>query len=339
MKIMNLDDLIGNEPVKQRLKKALDQSTISNTLLFSGPDGVGKFQFAKAIATILMHPERDLDPLALQKITQNNHPDLHILEPEGKTSLHSIASIRDLTTQVFMAPFEAEAKVFIIKDANRMLLSSSNALLKTLEEPTLDSYIILITSSLDGILPTISSRCFKLAFNPIKEHEISKFLKDKFNVSLEDAQKLAKIASGSIGKAIELAEHPDYLRKRDLFIDILAKQNISTYYDLSEAISKLEDIYQKSFSEENSTKYYKEIDLLFDKLLNWYRDLHLLDIQADEKRLFFQDKIDLLKKQDFEKLPSFDTVNKLVFEAKNALLRNIRLKHVLEYFFLKVDFI
>ena len=66
-----------------------------------------------------------------------------------------------------MAPFEAKAKVFIIKDADRMLPPSANALLKTLEEPTYDSYIIMTTSNLDEILPTIASRCFKINFSSI----------------------------------------------------------------------------------------------------------------------------------------------------------------------------
>ena len=115
-----------------------------------------------------MHPETDIDPKALIKIETNNHPDLHVYEPEGKTYHHSIASIRNLIGQVYMAPFEAEAKVFIIKDAHRMLKSSANALLKTLEEPTLDSFIILTSSKADDIIPTITSRCFRINFLGIK---------------------------------------------------------------------------------------------------------------------------------------------------------------------------
>ncbi|NGX34456.1 MAG: DNA polymerase III subunit gamma/tau [Candidatus Anoxychlamydiales bacterium] len=336
---MKFDDLIGNNDVKQKLKKAIDSNIISNTLLFSGPEGIGKTHFAKVLASSLMHPELDIDPSALRKIEENNHPDLHILEPEGKTSHHSIASIRSLIEQVFMAPFEAEAKIFIIIDADRMLIPSANALLKTLEEPTLDSYIILISSRADEILPTIISRCFKVNFNPIQDQDLIAFLQNKFALSIDDAKKITKIAGGSIGKAIEIATHPDYLKKRDLFISILAKENISCFYELSEAIAKLEDIYVQSFSKENPTKFHKEIDLLLDKLLYWFRDLHLLKSNADEKFLFFSDKIDLLKKQNLNNLISLDKIIFLVDEIKQALLRNIKLKHALENFFIKINFV
>jgi len=336
---MDFKNIIGNSDVKDKLKKAICNNTLSNTLLFSGPEGVGKFMFALSLASSLMHPEKDIDPIALKKIEANNHPDLHIIKPEGKTSHHSIASIRNLIEQVFMAPFEAEAKIFIIRDAHRMLKPSANALLKTLEEPTLDSFIILLSNRADEILPTILSRCFRVNFASIKDEEIITFLQDKHSFSKTDAQKLAKISDGSIGKAIELASHPDYLKKRDLFINILAKENISTYFDLAEAVAKLEDEYVQSFSKENPTKYHKEIDLILEKLLYWFRDLHLLKIKADEKYLFFSDKLTLLKKQNFDGLYPLDKINALVDEIKLALSRNIKLKHALENFFIKINFI
>ena len=188
-------------------------------------------------------------------------------------------------------------------------------------------------------MPTITSRCFKVNFQSIQDDEIILFLQNKYSINLEDAKKLSKIAQGSIARAIELAEHPDYLKKRDLFIDILAKENISNYFDLSEAIAKLEDIYVQSFSHDNSIKYHKEIELLLDKLVYWFRDLHLLKIKADEKFIFFADKIDLLKKQNLEKLISLDKINIFVDEIKLALQRNIKLKHALENFFIKINFV
>jgi len=336
---MDFEDLIGNDDVKQKLEKAYLNGTISNTLLFSGPNGIGKSLFALALTCKLMHPEKDIDPIALKKIEENNHPDLHIFEPEGKTSHHSIASIRSLIEQVFMAPFEAEAKVFIINDADRMLASSSNALLKTLEEPTLDSYLILLTSKAEDVLPTILSRCFRINFTAIQDEEIVLFLQNKYQFSNDDATKLAKISTGSIGKAIELAEHPDYLKKRDFFIDILAKQKINSYYDLIEALTKLEEIYVESFSKNSPKIFHREIDLLLEKLLYWFRDLNLLKINADKKFLFFSDKIDLLEKQDLQKVLPLDKITPLIDEIKSALLRNIKLKYCLENFFLKIDFV
>jgi len=331
---MNFDDLIGNEAIKKNLSQAIENNTISNALLFSGPDAIGKSQFARILAGYLMYP-RDININKLKKIKCNNHPDLYLLQPEGKTSLHSIESVRNLNEQVFMAPFEAKSKVFIIKDAHRMLKSSSNALLKTLEEPTLDSFIILITSKVEEILPTIVSRCFRFNFSSIKDEEIISFLQEKYFYEKKDALKLAKIANGSIGRAIELAKHSDYLTKRDLLIKILAKENISTYIDFSDALSSLEEMYAQKFKENLA---HEEIDILIENILFWFRDLHLLKIKKDEKYIFFSDKLDLLKKQNLDNLVSLDALIKLIDEVKLALSRNIKLKHALENFFLKIDF-
>ena len=336
---MQFDDVIGNALVKEKLKKAIEHNTLSNTLLFSGPDGVGKSLFATNLAALVMHPEQDIDPGALKKIFTNNHPDLHVLEPEGKTSLHSIASIRTLISEVFMAPFEAKAKVFIINDADSMLPASANALLKTLEEPTLDSYIILISSKSEEILPTIISRCFKINFSNIQEDEMLKFLQEKHSQTLEEARTIAKISNGSLASAIEVLEHPNYLKKRDIFISILAKEDIYSYVELFEALSKLEDIFVKKTDIEDGMKRFKEIDLLLEKLIYWFRDLHLLKMNADPKFLFFQDKLDLLKKQNIDNLPSLDKIYSLVDELKLAIRRNIKLKHAFENFFLQIDFV
>lgn len=99
------------------------------------------------------------------KIDSGNHPDLHYYAPEGKSGLHPIANIHQMISEMSLPPFEAKCKVFILEDAEAMLPSSSNALLKTLEEPNEDTYFLLMTRHPDRLLPTIRSRLFPLKFN------------------------------------------------------------------------------------------------------------------------------------------------------------------------------
>ncbi|MBS0629001.1 MAG: hypothetical protein JSS30_02110 [Verrucomicrobia bacterium] len=98
------------------------------------------------------------------KIDSGNHPDLHLYAPEGKSELHPIASIHQMISEMAMPPFEAKNKVFVIEDAEKMLPSSSNALLKTLEEPNQDTYFLMMTHHPDRLLPTIVSRLFPIQF-------------------------------------------------------------------------------------------------------------------------------------------------------------------------------
>ncbi|MDN3506261.1 MAG: hypothetical protein P0S96_03430 [Simkaniaceae bacterium] len=111
-----------------------------------------------------------LGPSHHHKIDTDNHPDIHFYAPEGKAHLHPMANIQKLVREMALPPFEASSKIFIIQEAEKMLPSSSNALLKTLEEPNPDTHFFLLTDHPDLLLPTILSRLQPLSF-PRKEVE------------------------------------------------------------------------------------------------------------------------------------------------------------------------
>lgn len=134
------------------------QQRVPSTLLF-----VGGEQYLQDFVTRLMGEAH------AKKIAAHNHPDLHIYRPEGKSGMHPMTSMRQLLSEVYMPPFEGPCKVFIIYDAERMLPSSSNALLKTLEEPLEDTFFILLSNEPASLLPTIRSRCRTLLFTSDRE--------------------------------------------------------------------------------------------------------------------------------------------------------------------------
>lgn len=113
------------------------------------------------------------------KIEKGIHPDIHILEPEGKSHLHPMASIQQLIRESSLPPYEGKAKAFLIFEAEKMLSSSSNALLKILEEPPERTFYLLMTDFPDQLLPTLRSRLFPLSFSKQKEEttiEIASYL-------------------------------------------------------------------------------------------------------------------------------------------------------------------
>jgi len=138
------------------LAKLLDNDRVPHLMLFSGPTDAGMdliaFEFAKTW----------LKKISRKELKQFS--DLHLLKAEGKTAMHGIASIRDLIEKASLAPFEAAGKAFIIDRADRMLPTCANALLKTIEEPSPHTLIILTTSAQEAILPTIRSRCQLMRF-------------------------------------------------------------------------------------------------------------------------------------------------------------------------------
>jgi len=335
--------ILGNEHIKKYLLLAHKKNSVANTLLFVGPDGIGKKLFAKELAYHLMYVNA-IDDVIKKRVIENNHPDLHIYRPEGKSGMHTIAAMRELISQVFLAPFEAEAKVFIIYDAERMLPSSANALLKTLEEPNLDSYIILLTTKESLLLPTIVSRCVRLQFHPLSEKQVASYIEEKWKKSSTEAKHIATLSHGSIGRAEDICTHPDYNSKKKLLLSILAESFSWSYVELASALEKLDKLFTKEPPKETaeesiSVRWRKEVEFLLTQIAMWYRDLHLLKQKGDRRHLFFADHLSLLQAQDISKLPPLEKILEWIDEAKLGIDRNMKLITCLEVLFFKLGIV
>lgn len=144
------------------LSHMIASQRISHALLFVGSAGAkldeAAWQFA--IDLVGKHP----------------HPDVHEYFPEGKTGMHPIQNMRSLTDEVGFVPYQAKWKVFIVHEAERMLPTSSNALLKTFEEPAKHTVIVLLSHHPEKILPTILSRCQRVEFEATRERVQHKIL-------------------------------------------------------------------------------------------------------------------------------------------------------------------
>ena len=174
--------LIGNPLAKKLLESLVLTDHIAPTLLFSGPNGVGKKQFALAFAKKLLK--------------EGARADLLLMTPDEKNDLHSIESIRNLILEATLPPLESTRRFFIIDEVEKMTPAASNALLKTLEEPPSQSHFILVTQGPDALLPTIVSRCQKIDFFPITFLELTTHFNDC---------KTLFLAEGSYVRAKELS--------------------------------------------------------------------------------------------------------------------------------------
>jgi DNA polymerase III subunit delta' len=327
---MMFSNLIGNPIAKDILMRLIASKKIPHAFLLTGPSGIGKKKFAMELAKGIMGPEH------IRKIDSGNHPDLRIFSPEGKSGMHPVVSIHQLQDQMALKPFEADSRVFIIDDADRMLATSSNALLKTLEEPEDRNYIILITSQAEDVIPTIHSRCRTIPFFSINEKDLYQLIKERSDKPDPEAKRLAFLSHGSIGKALSLVEST-LDPKRDLLIEILSSSSFNAVH-LASPIQKLDQLISvKTDEDSDSTKYYLEVDSLFEEIYYWYRDLHLLRLGVSPDFVFHLDHLNLLQEKDKSSLPSLEKVGKLLEECRLAIHRSIKLKTVLEYLFSQIS--
>ena len=344
------DDLLGNFPIKNALTRMLETKAIANSLLFAGPEGIGKGLFALKVAENLLG--------------RPNHPDLHILQPEGKVGLHSIQALRRLSEEVYMAPFQGEWKVFIIHDAERMLPASSNALLKTFEEPAKDALIILLSSKPTALLSTVLSRCRKIYFSPLDEGEITTYLQSKHGLGLDEARRFAYLAQGSLGKALRLIQGSSD-KGRTLLLQQLAQGKIRNYKALSELIEVLEaevehskqvleeeigaltetegltapqkEMLQKELDGALTMRLMHEGENLFQTCIEWFRDMQLISVNGNRTLLIHRDYENELE-QAFHRgeIQPLEKVEKAVGFARLALERSSGFSFAMESLLLNI---
>ena len=200
------DKVIGQDAVVRALKHSLDADALSHAYLFVGAQGLGKINAARAVATQLMCQQGGCGNCNICKRLENNsHPDFAVLEPAGAGG-YLVEQIRELSYKVQLSPAEAERKIFVIRDVDLFNLSSANAFLKTLEEPTDSTIFILLSHSQEAVLSTIKSRCQVYRFRPLSPERAKKVLTEKTGITGQRAD-IALAANGYI-----VAAARDYLQ-------------------------------------------------------------------------------------------------------------------------------
>lgn len=225
------------------IQRALSGNRVPHAYVFHGPDGVGKEAFATAFAQLLLCPHPRSAETDLRKrseladwtgpamdacgecddcraVRADTHPDLHRIYRQ-LNAFHPDTAVRnrkalDLGVDVVRhfvidavgaKPARGRAKVFIIREADRITTAAQNALLKTLEEPPATTFLILLVSSLERLLPTTFSRCQLLSFSPLPQDFVAQQLRE-LRPELEDdaITYVAQLADGSLGLALQYVD-------------------------------------------------------------------------------------------------------------------------------------
>jgi DNA polymerase III subunit delta' len=151
----------------------LESGRLPHALLIHGPGGWGEVLLADALAVRLI--ERDAAHVSAATIA---HPDVRWIVPEGAGEQISVDAVRATAEFAVRTPQIAARKAAVITRADAMNAHSANALLKTLEEPPVDSYLILVTDSLRDLLPTLRSRCRLVPVRPPTGHTALRWIAD-----------------------------------------------------------------------------------------------------------------------------------------------------------------
>ena len=220
---MAFRDIAGHRALVQLISRAVDWASLPPSLLFAGPEGVGKRLAATALAQALnctdplrgsparasgSGPALPLDACgrcsACTRIARGAHPDvLAVAAADG--GVITVDEVRRAVAQARYRPFEGRRRVIVIDAADQLVPQSQNALLKTLEEPPDASQFVLVTARPDTLLATVRSRCQRLSFGQLGTAEVTGVLVCDHGYDQPTALASAASAGGSVGRALLLA--------------------------------------------------------------------------------------------------------------------------------------
>src|SRR5699024_10076063 len=186
------------------------KNRVSHAYLIQGTRGTGKKTFATMIAMTIFCPNvNNVEPCqschTCKRILSGNHPDVHWIEPEGKSI--KTEQIRSLQHEFGYQGMESAKKVYVITNAEALTVNASNRILKFLEEPEVETTALLLTDNGQGIIPTIKSRCQILELQPLQHGAfIDKLMLDEAVNINESQARLISALTNNLNEAIRLHE-------------------------------------------------------------------------------------------------------------------------------------
>jgi DNA polymerase-3 subunit delta' len=200
-----------------------EKNRLAHALLLIGVDGLGKSQFARALAGAVLCSQSSDQGVRCGvchgccMVTAKSHPDLMIIEPEETGKKIGVDQIRDVIKNVNETTLKGGFRVIVIHPATAMNVNAANALLKTLEEPTPNTLLILVSNQGLRLPATIISRCQKVMFAKPSTADALSWLKPQINDDKIDLQLLLKLADGAPLKALALQKNDLLSLRRELY--------------------------------------------------------------------------------------------------------------------------
>ena len=241
---MSISSVIGQDQAIDRLQQAFASRRVPHGYIFHGPEGVGKELCARQFAKVILceipktitHQGRELldsceSCNSCRTLEADTHPDYHLVhrlqifgesdEPAKSTKTHqatnlAIKVIREkLNKPAQRTSAYGRGKVFVVREIHLAKPDAQNALLKTLEEPPEGTVLILLADQLEGLLPTVLSRCQMVMFRPLPEDFV---LQRLIEDGCDKTQSLfwTRFADGSLGRALWLSQKDWYQAKTAL---------------------------------------------------------------------------------------------------------------------------
>lgn len=313
------EEIRGNTPLVEQLRRSAASGRSSHAYLFLGGAGAGKRLIANTFAKALQceGTHRPCDSCkSCHAFNHGNHPDVIYFQPLKNGKTYTIEDVREqLLETVDLKPFQYEKKIYIIEKADTLNIQSQNALLKTLEEPPAHAVFLLLAERAEAFLPTILSRVVVMKIRPLSAETVAEYLMQAGHTA-EESHILSAYAQGRIGQALELVADEGF---REMRQDILGKLEALPSMSEGDAYLLAKDL-----------EGYKNDLRFLDIMELWYRDLLTAKSLREEGYLIQKDKKDAIFRAAKEPAAALAKKAAAVRTARMRLAQNANFRLTME---------
>ena len=321
-------DIIGQEQLKEHLQNAIATNKVSHAYIINGERSSGKEFIARVFAMALQCEKSGVEPCgechSCKQALSNNQPDIVYVSHEKPNTI-GVEDIRSqINGDIGIKPYSSPRKIYIMNEGEKMTVQAQNALLKTFEEPPEYAVILILTTHVEALLPTILSRCVVLNMKPVPDMLVKKYLMEELAVPDYKANICVAFARGNIGKAKLLASSEEFEKVKDEAITLVKYINDMEVNEIVKAIKKI-------------TEYKFDVNDYLDILSAWYRDVLLFKATKDVNSLIFKEEIQqIMRVSDRSTYEGIETIVNALQQAKRRLEANVNFDLTMELLLLTI---
>ena len=292
-------NFVGHSSLIENFKNRCSNGNLSHAQLISGEDGIGKSILAEILGKLILNGDL-------------NREYVDIINYKPSKASFGVDDVREIIDEVNKKPFEGDKIVIIIHQGNKLTIQAQNALLKTIEEPPTEVYIIILCESLELILDTIKSRCEIYKLTPLTKDELYKYIAIKgYDYSEEEKSSAIAFSEGIPGRIDRYFSDTELQELRDKIVDLL----------LQLTNNEIEAILEK---EEQLVSYKQNKEEVINVLSSFIRDILVNKEVYNENLIINRDKIKEIERLTNEM--SFKKLNKMLLglqEARKNIKNNV----------------
>ncbi len=310
-------DIVGQEQLKEHLQNAIAMNKVSHAYIINGERNAGKEFIAKVFAMALQCEKKEVEPCgechSCKQALSNNQPDIIYISHEKPNTI-GVEDIRaQINNDIVIKPYSSPRKIYIVNEGEKMTPQAQNALLKTLEEPPEYAVIVILTTNVEALLPTVLSRCVVLNMKPVSDALVKKYLMEQLGVPDYKANICVAFARGNIGKAKLLASSEEFEKVKD------------ESHEIVKAIKK-------------TSEYKFAVNDYLDILMAWYRDVLFFKATKDVNSLVFKEEIQqIMRVSDRSTYEGIETIVNALQSAKKRLEANVNFDLTMELLLLAIQ--